>query len=340
MPTISRRRMLQGVVAGTVAGTAGCLGENSGSTESMTVAYVPIYPNMQHYVMEEEGFYEEIPTDVSVERFGSGPDIVTAFASGEVDVALFGITPAMVLVDRGVDASVLAANSRNGFKVVATSEVADRFERAGATAFENFEAENGRPIRFGVPPDGSVPDVVLRFWIEETLGIGAMEETISKSTVSPPRAAQTIQSGDIDATMIQEPFATIIGQDDGFRELVWSGNILENHPVTVLFANQDVVEESAVAESLVEKHSRATAFIQDSPDVAAADAAAVIGDAVDETRARAALDSRASDFLSDPHTIAPQTAPMAEFVADVGNTDQIVATEQLFEFGVYDAVQQ
>ncbi len=174
MKQISRRRLLQKAGATTVAvtGMAGCLGQSGGSLDSVTVAYVPIYPNMQHYVMEQAGYYEDIPADITIERFSSGPSVVKAFASGDVDVALFGITPAMVLVDRGTNAGILAANSKNGFKIMATTELVARYEQEGAATFERFEQEYGRKVRFGVPPDGSVPDTVLRYWIEADLDIG------------------------------------------------------------------------------------------------------------------------------------------------------------------------
>jgi len=339
MANISRRRLLQKASATTVAaaGVAGCLGQGGGSLDSVTVAYVSIYPNMQHYVMEQEGFYENVSADVSIERFSSGPSVVKAFASGDVDVALFGITPAMVLVDKGNDAGVLAANSRNGFKIIGTTELADRYEQEGAAAFGRFEEEHGRKVRFGAPPDGSVPDIVLRYWIQEDLDVGEMETVIDKSKVPPAKAVQTIQSGDIDATIIQEPFATILGEEDGFEELAWSGNILDNHPVTVLFANQQVLDDSEVAGSLVEQHVAATEFTADSPDAAASHAASVIGSGVSEDLAKAAMDSNASEFISDPHAITDQAATMGEFVTNVGNIEEPVATEDLFAFEPYDA---
>lgn len=305
----------------------------------MTIAYVPIYPNMQHFVMEREGYYEDVPADVTIKRFGSGPSVVKAFASGDVDAALFGITPAMVLIDKGSEAGILAANSKNGFKIMATTEFVDLYERKGSATFERFEQEHGRKIRFGAPPDGSVPDIVLRYWIQEDLGVGEMNSVINKSKVPPAKAVQTIQSGDIDATIIQEPFATIIGQDKGFNELAWSGKILENHPVTVLFANQQVIDDSEVSQSLVEQHMAATKFTTDSPATAATHAASVIGSGVSEDLAKAAMDSKASDFLSDPHTITDQAATMGKFVANVGNIEKSVATENLFAFDPYDVIQ-
>jgi len=339
MAPITRRRLLQTAGASTIATTvSGCLGRGAGSLDSLTVAYVPIYPNMQHYVMEREGYYDDVPAEVTIERFSSGPSVVTAFASGDVDVALFGITPAMVLADRGTQAGVLAANSRNGFKIMGTDEVVDLYEQEGAGVFERFEEENGRKIRFGTPPDGSVPDIVLRYWIQEDLDAGEMDTVIDKSTVPPANAVQTIQSGDIDATIIQEPFASIIGREDGYGELTWSGNVLENHPVTVLFANQQVIDASDIAQSLVEQHTAATEFTANSPDAAASHAASVIGSGVSEDLAEAAIESQASDFISDPHTITDQTATMGEFVANVGNIDEPVPTEELFAFGPYDAI--
>ncbi|MFC4247809.1 ABC transporter substrate-binding protein [Natribaculum luteum] len=342
MVHISRRRLLQKAGATTVAaaGIAGCLGRGGGPLDSVTIAYVPIYPNMQHYVMEQENYYEDVPADVTIERFSSGPSVVKAFASGDVDVALFGITPAMVLVDKGTDAGILAANSRNGFKVMGTTELVELYEQEGAAMFGRFEQEYGRKIRFGAPPDGSVPDIVLRYWIQEDLDVGEMESAINKSKVPPAKAVQTIQSGDIDATIIQEPFATIISQDDGLGELVWSGNILKNHPVTVLFANQRVLDDSEVAQSLVEQHMAATEFTSDSSDAAAAHATSVIGSGVSEDLATAAMDSQASDFFSDPHAITDQAATMGEFVANVGNIEEPVATENLFAFDPYDAIQE
>ena len=342
MVHISRRGLLRkaSVTTITAAGIPGCLGQGSASLDSVAVAYVPIYPNMQHYVMEQEGYYEDLPVDVTIERFSSGPSVVKAFAGGDIDVALFGITPAMVLVDKGTDAGVLAANSKNGFKVMGTTELADLYEREGAATFGRFEEENGRKVRFGAPPDGSVPDIVLRYWIRAALDVGEMESVVDKSKVPPAKAVQAIQSGDVDATIIQEPFATIIGQDDGFGELAWSGTILENHPVTVLFANQQVLDDSDVARSLIEQHIAATEFTGDSPDAAAAHAASVIGSGVSENLATAAMDSRASDFLSDPHAITDQAATMGEFATDLGNVEEPVATADLFAFDAYDAIRE
>jgi len=344
MRSQTRRKLLRESTGAATLGLtalAGCLGSgDNGPVDSLTVAYVPIYPNMQHYVMEQEEFYDDVPATVKTKRFSTGPSVVKAFASGEVDVALFGITPSMVLIDKGKQASVLAANSREGFKVLGTSTFADLYAEHGKDAFSRFEARHGRKIRFGAPPDGSVPDVVLRYWIEQDLGVGKLESSVSKSKVPPARAPQTMQAGDIDATIIQEPFATVISDDESVREVAWSGDILDGHPVAVLFAQKRVVDSPDVAEGLVSAHVDATNFIRNNPEVAARDASTVIGSGVSDDLAVRAMESTASNFISDPHAISSQTETMSQYVADVGKTDGVVGNERLFHFDAYDAIAQ
>lgn len=357
----TRRRVLtaSGAAAVSVMGLSGCVGqsspsgndsangtnngvENSGagggssSGGVLTVAYVPIYPNMQHYIMQEEGYYDALDTEVTAKRFSDGPSVVKAFASDEVDVALFGVTPAMVLTDKGKQADVLAANSRNGFRVMATNAFGDLYADQQGDAFSAFEKQEGRKVKFGVPPDGSVPDIALRYWIERDLGLGELESVVDKVTVSPAKAPQTMESGGVDATMIQEPFATVIENEQDFGEIAWSGDILPGHPVTVTFVQNSVSRN--IDEGFVEQHRKATKFVRKNPKKAAEHAAAVIGSGVSADLARKAIDSQASDFLSDPHEVRTQSKKMARLVEEIGNTESVVSPKQLFDFSVYDAV--
>lgn len=337
----TRRQCLAGIGAATaVSSLSGCLGSSGGDElEELTLAYVPIYPNMQHFIMEDAGYYREIPADIDIERFNSGPAVVQAFAGDEVDAAIFGITPSMVLADQGKDAAVLAANSRNGFKIVGTSQLAALYDEHGADAFAQFEAETGRQPQIGAPPDGSVPDVVLRFWIEETLGFEELLEPIEKSQLPPARVPQAIEGGDLDGAIIQEPFATIITENDGLRELEWSGDVMTDHPVTVLFVHDRITNGAPdVARSLVDQHDRATTLANEQPDVAAEHAATVIGDGVGVTLAREAMESKASDFISDPAVVSEQTDQMAEYVASLGNTDETIGADRLIDRTVYENV--
>ncbi|WP_245758133.1 ABC transporter substrate-binding protein [Natronobacterium haloterrestre] len=330
---MTRRDFCCGIGAGMIGGLAGCLSSDS---PSLTVAYVPIYPNMHHYVMEAEGIYDELDATVNIERFASGPDVVTAYAAGDIDAAFFGVTPAMVLVDQGVDAAIVTANSRNGFRIVGTETFARRYDAEGTGTFETFEAEEGRRPRIAAPPDGSVPDILLRYWIEADHGYEDTVDVVDKRTVPPANAPEALAGGDIDATVIQEPFATAM-LEAGAEALRWSGDVLPDHPVTALFVHDRVPDETTV--ELVDGHAAATDVIESDPSRTAEAAASVIGSGIDGETAERALDSPAADFLSNPRTIATPTVEMSEFVAGVGNVDEPVSENDLFDFAPYDTVE-
>jgi NitT/TauT family transport system substrate-binding protein len=62
----------------------------------LEVGYFPILPMTQLFVMEGEGWTGEAGLELELTRFSSGPAIVQALGSGQLDVVYFGIGPAMV----------------------------------------------------------------------------------------------------------------------------------------------------------------------------------------------------------------------------------------------------
>ncbi|OYR81264.1 nitrate ABC transporter substrate-binding protein, partial [Halorubrum sp. E3] len=83
----SRRSFLAAAGGAATVGLAGCLGGGGGGgLDELTVAHMPIYPDLQWYVMEGEGYFSEIDAEVTGQEFGNGPDIVQALGGGDIDV--------------------------------------------------------------------------------------------------------------------------------------------------------------------------------------------------------------------------------------------------------------
>ncbi|MFC3477730.1 ABC transporter substrate-binding protein [Halobacterium litoreum] len=335
MVDLSRRGTIAAVGTG-MASLAGCTGVlgSGGGTNSLHVGWVPILPNVQHFVMSERGYYDELDASLSTTEFSSGPAAVKAFAAGDLDVGFFGVTPAMVLTDKGVGADVLAANSRNGFEMVASTAFADRYDDEGADAFAAHADATGSKPTWGTAPDGSVPDTLTRYWLERHLDAGDTEDVIAKPKLPPANAPQAAGGGDVTGTTVQEPYATLVADLDGYRRIEWSGNVLPDHPVTVAFVADGVPDD--LRRGFVEQHVRATEAVRDDPAAAASDAAAVLD--IDAALAERAVRSRAADFLSNPRDIAEQAEAMSTFVADVGNIGAPMDADELFDFAVYDDV--
>ncbi|WP_144796876.1 ABC transporter substrate-binding protein [Halorubrum depositum] len=332
----SRRSFLAAAGGSATLGLAGCLG-GGGGLDEVTVAHMPIYPDLQWYVMEGEGYFSEVDAEVTGKEFTDGPAIVRAFGSGDIDVAMFGIVPAMIVIDRDIPAKVTAANIREPMGIMADESFHDAFEAEGGDAFATWAEENGGPFRFGTFPQGSVPDVLLRYWLQETGVDPESNEDVEIVEINGASAVwQAIANGEIDGTSIMEPVPTI-AQEEGssVAMLRTAAQILPGQPAAVTLMS-DAVRESPLAAQFLEQHVRATEFIDENPEATAGHVESGIGMPAD--RARRALDSPLSNFVTDPRSITEATPVFSEFAANNGQIDERLSNEAIFDFEAYDSL--
>ena len=341
----SRRRFLQATGAAGIAGLAGCtgaLGSSGGSgLDELNVAYMPIYPDMQNYVMQEEGYFDELSVDVSGKLFSDGPSIVQASAKGDFDVMMFGIVPAMIVMDKGIPSKITAANIKNAMKILASDEFADMWEQHGTEAFAKFEQQKGRKFTFGTFPPGSVPDILLRYWLEETVGVDPENDVEITALGGAGPVRQALLSGKIDGTSIMEPVPTVIeSRDAPFQSIAWAGDFMPGQPAAVTLMHDRLRKDNPeLAKAFVEQHQRATEFARDSPDTAAKHASTVIGkEALPVKTAQKAMESRASAFVTNPHEIESGAKIFSEYAKRAGKIEEQLTVEQLFDYGVYDSL--
>ncbi|MDB2224174.1 ABC transporter substrate-binding protein [Halorubrum ezzemoulense] len=335
--TASRRSFLAAAGGTATVGLAGCLGGGSGGLDEITVAHMPIYPDLQWYVMEGEGYFSEVDAEVTGQEFGNGPDIVQALGGSDIDIAMFGIVPAMIAIDRGIAARVTAANIREPMGIMAESSFHETFEQQGADAFAAWEEEQGEPFTFGTFPQGSVPDVLLRFWLRDVGVDLAANDSVEIIEISGASSVwQAIANDEIDGTSIMEPVPTIAQAEGSSVEMLrTAAEVLPGQPAAVTLMS-DEVRDSPIAAQFLEQHVRATDFIEENPDATAGHVEEGIGMPVD--RARKALDSPLSNFITDPAEITDATQVFAEFAADNGQTDEQLSNDQIFDLGVYDSL--
>ena len=332
----SRRGYLGAVGSAVAVGGAGCLGSGGGgSLEELTVAYMPIYPDLQYFVMEGEGYLSEVDAEIDAREFTDGPAIVQAYGGGDVDIAMFGIVPAMIVVDRGLPAQVTAANIVEPMGIMADEELQTLWADHGADAFDVWADEHGQRFRFGTFPQGSVPDVLLRYWLESE-GVDP-ESAVDIVEINGANAVwQAIASGEVDGTSIMEPVPTIAAEEDSdvtmFRT---AGEVMPGQPAAVTLMS-DAVRNSPLAAQFLEQHVRATAFIAENPEETAARVESGIG--MPAGRARRALESPLSNFVTDPRAIESGTEVFAEFANDNGQIERELTTEEIFDYDVYDSL--
>ena len=109
---------------------------------SLEIGFLPILPDAQLFVTLEEGWMEDAGITADLVQFQEGPAMVQALLAGQLDVAYFGIGPAMVARARGADIKVVASNVIEQISVVAIGDFAPYFEEGdAATAFARFAVD-------------------------------------------------------------------------------------------------------------------------------------------------------------------------------------------------------
>jgi NitT/TauT family transport system substrate-binding protein len=338
---LSRRDYLAGAGVVGTAGLAGCtgiVGSGASSPDTLRLAYMPIYPDMQYFVMEEEGYFDDLGVDVEAQQFPDGPSIVQAYASGKFDVAMFGIVPSMVVVDKGLSAKVVAADIKDAMSIMTTTEFQTLWQDHGTEAFAKFEEQQGRKFRFGTFPPGSVPDIVLRYWMTEELGLD-VEKTVEVVPMGASKVQQALLAGEIDGTSIMEPIQTIATGTDEYVRLQNAAEFFPGgQPAAVVLMNDTFrTGNSDVGQAFVEQHVRATEFIEQNPEKAAQHAVSVIGEQnLDLETAKQAMRSPTANFVSDPHDIEGGTKIFADFAHQLGKTSEALTVDDVFDYSLYD----
>ncbi|MFW6321680.1 MAG: ABC transporter substrate-binding protein, partial [Halohasta sp.] len=273
--------------------------------------------------------------DIDAQEFSDGTSIVQAYGSGDIDVALVGIVPAMNVVDRGLGAKVTAANITEPNALMVHEDFIELWnEYESEEAFAEWESETDETFEFGAFPQGSTPDVLLRYWLTEEVGVDP--ESVADITELGGANAlfQAIVNDEVDGGSVLEPVLTRVQQEESPVELFKpAGEIMPGQPGAVVLMSDDV-RESEFAPSFLEQHVRATEFIADDPDRTAEIVEEGIG--IPQDVAREALDGPISNFVSDPREIEGGTETFASFITELGQIDSELTTDDIFDYSVYD----
>jgi NitT/TauT family transport system substrate-binding protein len=245
---------------------------------------------------------------------------------------MFGIVPSMIVIDRGIPAKVTAANIKEPMAIMAHEELQAMWDDHGADAFSVWQEKKGRTFRFGTFPQGSVPDVLLRYWLEQE---GIETSTVDIVEINGANAVwQAIANGEVDGASIMEPVPTRAAQEGvAVRTFRTAAEIMPGQPAAVTLMSDDV-RGTPAATQFLEQHVRATEFIQENPEATADIVEAGIG--MDAEQALSALRGPLSNFVTDPEEIENGTEIFSRFAAENGQIEEELSLEQIFDDSVYD----
>lgn len=306
---------------------------------SLEVGYMPILPVSQLFVTLEEGWMDEAGIDADLVEFQNGPAMVQALLAGQLDVAYFGIGPAMVARARGADIKVVASNIVEQISFIALGDLAPYFDEDPATAFSRFEEAEGRQAVITTFPAGSVPQTVLQFWLRN--GLGANPDDVEIVYQGAAQVQQALLTGAVDGAAILEPIvSSVLARVDDAVVVASGSELFPNQPGAVLAVREGAIaDHPAAVAALVGAPNRATDILKGDAARATPSVAKYVGGGrLNPAIVTSALERSSGSFVSDPRTIVDGTRVMHDFQAELGTLKQPVDLDALFDLSIYSGL--
>ncbi|MBD5136078.1 MAG: ABC transporter substrate-binding protein [Lachnospiraceae bacterium] len=145
---------------------------------------------------EKLGYFEENGIKFEIVEFGDGTALMEAMAAGELDMGFVGIVPVSTWVAKGTDIRVVAS-ANGGGHVIMSKE---------SKEIKTLSDLKGHSL--STPSIGTVTDVILRASLLADEGIDPEEISIMPGMKPADMATALEVSGEVDAIMTWEPFAS------------------------------------------------------------------------------------------------------------------------------------
>jgi NitT/TauT family transport system substrate-binding protein len=205
------------------------------------------------FIALEKGFYKEEGIHVVVEGiFKAGPELMSAFASKDLDFGYVGEAPVTVAVAHKVaNVKIIAQANLEGSAIVI-------FKGSGIKSIKDLV---GKTV--AVPGYATVQDFLLRKALSDNhIPVKAVNVIIIK----PPEMIPALRTKQIDAFVAWEPYPSKAVTSGVGEVFIPSRKIWPRHPCCVLVADSQFIEKNPqIIMGILRAHVKATKLIRENP---------------------------------------------------------------------------
>ena len=221
---------------------------------TVTIGYLPSDHDAALFVADAQGQFSANGINTKLVQFNNGGDLMTAMASGDVDVGYVGITPVLASIEKGVPVKVISAAQTEGSGLVVS-------KNSGISSISDL---SGKSI--ATPGEASIQYMLLQYYLKQN---GMSLKDLKVSSMKVPSMNDALKTDKIDGMITFEPYVTI-AEENGATVLAGSQDILPDHPCCVVVASDKFIENKPNETStILEIHKNATDFVNNNTDEAA-----------------------------------------------------------------------
>ncbi|MGX8693377.1 MAG: ABC transporter substrate-binding protein [Methanobrevibacter sp.] len=242
------------------AASAGFFDFLGGGDNTVKIGYLPSDHDAALFVADAQGKYAEKNITTELVQFNNGGDLMTAMASGEVDVGYVGIAPVLSSVEKGVPVKVISSAQTEGSGIVVTKD-------SGITSAADLKGKN-----IATPGEASIQYVLLTYYLDKN---GLSTDDLNISAMKVPSMNDALKTKQIDGIITFQPYVSIAANSSDNVVLADSLTILPNHPCCVVVASDDFIKNHEdTVKDIIAIHENATKFIND--NIKAGNSSAVV----------------------------------------------------------------
>ncbi len=229
--------------------SAGLFDFLGGGDNTVKIGYLPSDHDAALFVADKQGLYADKNITAELVQFNNGGDLMTAMASGEVDVGYVGIAPVLSSVSKGVPVKVISSAQTEGSGIVVTKD-------SGINSAADLKGKS-----IATPGEASIQHVLLSYYLKKN---GLSTNDLNISAMKVPSMNDALKTKQIDGIITFQPYVSIAANDTSNVVLENSSGILPNHPCCVVVASDDFIKNHEdKAKDIVDIHKNATKFIND-----------------------------------------------------------------------------
>lgn len=223
-----------------------------GSKSDMPIRIGYLQNDLHHlplFVALDKGLFKAAGLDVTVAGiFKAGPEEMSAFAAGELDIGYVGQAPATAAyLNRVCDIKFLAQSNLEGSALVIGKD----------SVVKSISGLKQKSV--AIPGHATIQDFLLN---EALTHAGMSLSDVNTIVLKPPEMIQALNQGNIDAFIAWQPYPAM-AQKDGSKILMSSAAIWKDHPCCVLIADTSFyMKHPEKIKVIIQVHHNACQFIQ------------------------------------------------------------------------------
>ena len=232
--------------------SAGLFDFLGGGDNTVKIGYLPSDHDAALFVADAQGLYADKNITTELVQFNNGGDLMTAMASGEVDVGYVGIAPVLSSVEKGVPVKVISSAQTEGSGIVVTGD-------SGISSAADLKGKS-----IATPGEASIQYVLLSYYLDQN---NLSMDDLNVSAMKVPSMNDALKTKQIDGIVTFQPYVSIATNDSSNVLLEDSAEILPNHPCCVVVASDDFIKNHEdTVKDILDIHKNATKFINDNVD--------------------------------------------------------------------------